>query len=251
MIVYKPLQHIRAITFDLDDTLYNNMPYIYEAEHALKVFMAERYPLTQSLTADDWRRIRKSVAKEQPSLANDVGHFRSAVMTKGFIQAGMQSDEIPQAVSDCFDYFYFKRSDFTVSKGTRKILKKLSKRLPIAAITNGNVDCQAIGISKYFTHIEHASVNYPMKPNPAMFVKVAKLLGIPPANILHVGDDLDKDIRGAVDAGYQSAWLAVNRKMNLTKEEVTILPHIQLDNLAELKKLSKVRKRDGKQKSLT
>jgi FMN phosphatase YigB (HAD superfamily) len=108
----------------------------------------------------------------------------------------------------------------------------------LAAITNGNVNCEAIGIDKYFTHTIQANPEYPMKPSPAMFDLISTKLGIAPQNILHVGDDLEKDVEGAIKAGYQSAWLAVNRPMQLKNERFArLLPHVQLDSLKDLKRL--------------
>lgn len=241
MIVYKPLSHIRAISFDLDDTLYDNMPYIHEAQQALTQYIAKKYPIAASIKESKWREIRTATLKEQPELVNDLGLLRATVLTKGFMFAGMPNHTISTAVTDCFDYFYFKRSDFEVSKSVRKILKKLAKRVPLAAITNGNVNCKAIGIEKYFSCIIHASPDYPMKPNPAMFDYVSATLKIPSRNILHVGDDLDKDIKGACNAGFQTAWLAVNRPMHLPNERASMLPNIQLEELKQLKKLIKKR----------
>lgn len=242
MIVFKPLSHIRAISFDLDDTLYDNMPYIHEAQRALNEFILKHYPIASVISQDKWQEIRSSTLQEQPELFNDLGLLRTTVISKGFVLAGMPHHLIPNAVAKCFDFFYFKRSDFQVDESVRKVLKKLSQRVPIAAITNGNVDCKAIGIEKYFSCIIQASPSHPMKPNSAMFDYVSQTLKIPSKNILHVGDDLDKDVKGASDAGYQTAWLAVNRPMNLRQEKVSILPHVQLHELKQLSKLVKKRK---------
>jgi HAD superfamily hydrolase (TIGR01509 family) len=237
MIVYRPLSHIRALSFDLDDTLYDNMPHIHSAEHALSEYICEHYPLASGIAKTQWRDIRLASLKEKPELLNDLGLLRATVLTKGFLMVGMPSHLISAAVIKCFDYFYFKRSDFELPKSVHRVLKKLSKRVPIAAITNGNVNCKAIGIEKYFSCIIQASPSFPMKPNRAMFDHVAATLDIPSKNILHVGDDLDKDIKGAIDAGFQSAWLAVNRPMHLGNEYVSMLPHVQLSELKELSKL--------------
>lgn len=238
MIVYRPLAPIQAISFDLDDTLYDNMPYIYAAEAALREHIKMQYPVAASLSPQDWKRIRLQALQENASLFNDIGELRSITLTKGFIQVGMQGDLIPHAVTDCFDLFYRQRSGFVVPQKTQKILKKLAKRVPLTAITNGNVDCEAIGIAPYFSHIIQASPQYPMKPDSAMFNFIANELSIAPKHILHVGDDLEKDVKGAIEAGFQSAWLAVNRPMNLTNEtSAQILPHIQLESLKQLKRL--------------
>ena len=73
-----------------------------------------------------------------------------------------------------------------------------------------------------------------MKPNKAMFVAAQVHLNIPPENILHVGDNLQKDIYGALRAGYQTAWYAEDRKMNMLNEKTYVLPHVQLSQLTQL-----------------
>ncbi len=239
MIIYKPLQHIRAITFDLDDTLYDNMPYMHAAEKSLRQYIKVQYPVAAKISRQQWANIKQQTLVERPELSNDVGALRSRVLTQGFLNVGMAKKDVSAAMQDCFDYFYQKRSDFKVDKPERKLLKKLAEKVPLAAITNGNVDCKVIGIKKYFTHIVHASLDHPMKPDAGMFNYMAKKLNIPAKNILHVGDDLDKDVRGAIDAGYQSAWFAANRSMALRKETASILPHVQLSKLSDLKKLIK------------
>ena len=70
--------------------------------------------------------------------------------------------------------------------------------------------------------------------SPAMFNEASQLLNIEPKYILHVGDNLIKDVQGAVNSGYQSAWFACNRSMNLANEPVTMLPHLVLNTLDEL-----------------
>jgi putative hydrolase of the HAD superfamily len=46
------------------------------------------------------------------------------------------------------------------------------------------------------------------KPAPAIFAQAASQLGLPPASILHVGDDLEMDVLGATSAGFHAFHLA-------------------------------------------
>ncbi|MGB3725750.1 MAG: HAD-IA family hydrolase [Glaciecola sp.] len=234
MITYRPLHEIRALTFDLDDTLYDNMPYIYAAEASLRHYVKTHFPIAASISPEQWKICRQHVLRLQPELVNDIGTLRKKVLHQGFTQAGMKVPDLAQAVDACFSHFYYKRSDFSVSPAVVTVLKELSEKVPLAAITNGNVNCKQIGIADYFSHIIHACPKYPLKPNVAMFRHISKALNIPPKHILHVGDDLEKDVKGAILAGYQSAWFAVNRKMNLNQEATELLPTIQLSSLHQL-----------------
>ena len=238
MIIFKALKPIRAITFDLDDTLYNNMPYIYAAEASLREYILKQYPVTKAISKERWQTIRLDVLKASPELFNDIGELRKTTLRNGFRQAKMQESLIDEAAEDCFDHFFKQRSAFKVSPDVIATLKTLSEKVPLAAITNGNADCEAIGIADCFTHIVQASPQYPMKPHRGMFDLVAQALSVAPEHMLHVGDDLDKDIKGAIYAGYQAAWVAVNRPMLMNKEpSAGVLPHIQLNNIHQLKQL--------------
>jgi len=80
----------------------------------------------------------------------------------------------------------------------------------------------------------HASTSRPMKPAQHMFDEAAARLNVAPKHILHVGDNIIKDVYGAINAGYQAAWFACNRPMTLHNEPVSVLPHVALNNLSEL-----------------
>ncbi|MFC4701101.1 HAD-IA family hydrolase [Glaciecola siphonariae] len=244
MIVYKPLGIIKAITFDLDDTFYANWPYIVEAEQHLREFIAEHYPQAAHYDSADWLAFKKQALEEDPALRHDMGELRTLTLTKAFVNCGVSSDKIPEAVSQCFDTFYHKRSDFSVDKSIHKALRKLAKRVPLVAITNGNVNVKQIGIAKYFTHVLHSSKSRRMKPHSDMFIEAARLLDLRPNQILHVGDNLEKDVWGATQAGYYSAWFAYDRDMVLSRETVRTLPHLQLQSIAQLKKVLKGQKQE-------
>ena len=116
----------------------------------------------------------------------------------------------------------------------RQVLAALAAKVPLIAITNGNVDTVQIGINEFFTATYHASLGRPSKPHRHMFDEAAQTLDLAPQDILHVGDNLEKDVLGAHRAGLQTAWIAVNRPMDLRHEDVSVLPSVHLHSLAEL-----------------
>lgn len=234
MIVYRPLRKVSAVSFDLDDTLFDNKPHILMAESSLREYIRSQYPGAPAVCERTWRKIRTNILSVKPELANDVGKLRRSVLREWFLLAGFAPISAQKASQDCFEYFYQIRSNFVVSEKVRDTLAKLANQYPLAAITNGNVDCERIGIAEFFAVIVRANTEFPAKPDPAMFNYVSGALATACKQILHVGDNLDKDIYGATNAGYQSAWLAVNRPMELGNEECSILPHIQLSNIVEL-----------------
>ena len=234
MIIYKPTPKIQAMTFDLDDTLYDNWPYIIEAEKSLLNFISTQYPDCSHLTKDDWQQYKRSALRDDPALFSDMGDLRRIVLTKGLKEVGYTGKELSDAVQTCFDQFYFERSNFTVGETERQLLAKLAERVPLVAITNGNVNTQQIGIDDYFQNVFKASRQRPMKPNPHMFDEAADFLKVDRTAILHVGDNLEKDVLGAVNAGFSTAWHACDRPMILKSEPVHVLPNVEIHQLDEL-----------------
>lgn len=242
MQFFRSINHIDAMTFDLDDTLYNNDPIIRRAEQALQAHIAQYHPEAAKLTSQDWLQLKRAAIAKDRRLGSDMGQLRRVVLTAAL--SGTSADkldvevnnrgELSEAVEACFNCFYDARSNFDLADDVHHVLKALSKKRPLIGITNGNVNAQKIGIEGYFETILHASTTRPMKPAREMFDEAAEHLDIAPKHILHVGDNLIKDVKGAINAGYQAAWFACNRQMKLANEPVSVLPHIALDNLNEL-----------------
>ncbi|MCV2886234.1 HAD-IA family hydrolase [Aestuariibacter sp. AA17] len=238
MIFYRQIPNVKAITFDLDDTLYDNYPIMRRAEKHLHQFLAERFPNTANMSMHDWGKIKSEFLHQTPSLHNDMGELRKRVLKQGLIQSGYSHmTDLDRHVNDAFEHFYFHRSDFKVSESIMSVLAYLSSRVPLIAITNGNVRLHQIGIASYFIQSFHASLQQPMKPHQHMFDLARTQLSVDAKHILHVGDNLEKDVMGAKQAGFSTAWYAENRSMHLASEKATLLPDIQLTTLEDLKQL--------------
>ncbi len=234
MIVYKALTPVKAITFDLDDTLYENTSVIVAAQKALDVFIQQNFPQARALPSTYWRQHQAQAIRLNPCLKHDMSELRLVALRNGFKALGMSGEQASEAAEKSYQVFYAKRSDFEVREQVHNLLSALSKRVPLVAITNGNVCLHKIGISAYFSESFKANVNMPMKPDSCMFNAAQQHLTLAPQDILHVGDNLQKDVMGAIKAGYQAAWYADDRAMHLTNEPVSLLPHIQLATLDEL-----------------
>lgn len=234
MIFYKKIQKFQAITFDLDDTLFDNNRHMPLAEAAFLSDLHQQHPSTTELTSSEWHRHKQVVLQNNPQLRNDMGELRRQVLSAIFHALGYQGQKLQQAVIQCFDSFYFHRSNFKVEENIHSLLAKLTQRYPLVAITNGNVNLEQISLAPYFTHVFKSSLNLSMKPHKAMFDASKAALSLTSGQILHVGDSLQNDIYGAIKAGFQSAWYAHDRTMQIKRESTFLLPNIQLNKLDEL-----------------
>lgn len=234
MRFFKPVGCIRAMTFDLDDTLYDNAPVIRQAERTLAAHLDKHYPAAAKLTPPQWLAIKRDLITELPELSSDMGQLRLRTLKKALEHEALNEDELHEAAVQCFDCFYHARSDFALESTFIGTLEKLSERVPLIAITNGNVDPERIGIAPYFSAVLHASLKRPMKPHVHMFDEAVNMLDIPAQAVLHIGDSLINDVHGGACANMPTAWFAANRPMDLRQERTRTLPHVVLARFDEL-----------------
>ena len=85
------------------------------------------------------------------------------------------------------------------------VLKQLQPRFQLAVVSNFDGRLRFIldhlGISKFFTHIFISSEIGADKPDPEIFRRALKLIDLNPNEVLHVGDDPERDWKAASAAG--------------------------------------------------
>ena len=234
MRFYRPMNRPTAMTFDLDDTLYDNHPIIKEATRSLQTFIESEHPRVYPLVTTHWGTFRKAAIAKDPRLASDMSRLRITVLQQLAEQAGYSEPQCQSFADEGYRLFYQKRSQFRVSKTIHSLLDTLRQHIPLIAITNGNVDLKRVGIDGYFSACFQANINAPMKPSPVMFESALKVLKRPANEVLHVGDNLTKDVWAAHKLGFKTAWTACNRPMHLSREKVRLLPDVQLSDLTDL-----------------
>jgi HAD superfamily hydrolase (TIGR01549 family) len=245
MKFYRRLSNIKAISFDLDDTLYSNQPVMQAIEQkmiayffGLDILKPAVFEQHKVLDQRFWYHFRRQAMLNRPELAHDVVQVRLVSYRLGFMSLGLTEDIAQQQAQAALDYFIQLRSDFTVPESSKMLLASLSKRYPIVAISNGNVDTKALGISHYFQHIYHAGWQangqlLKQKPEGDMFVLACQELAIKPQQLLHVGDCGRADIQGALNAGCQTAWLSCYG----VGKPIRVLPHVEISNASQLAQL--------------
>jgi putative hydrolase of the HAD superfamily len=88
-----------------------------------------------------------------------------------------------------------------------EVLDQLSRRFTLAAITNGNVQVSKLGLDRFFKLAINAEQLPRPKPHPEPFLAVLQQLGYQPEQCIHIGDDIDNDIRGAQAVGMFTVWM--------------------------------------------
>jgi len=260
MQFHRRLTPFKAISFDLDDTLYNNRPVMLSIEKKMVSYFAKTLAslclnsaqLPQSPVIFNrrfWAPYRQQAININPDISHDVVQLRFESYRLGLIAHKVAATEAVKQAQAALDYFIELRSDFTVPESSKQLLACLAKQYPLVAISNGNVDTKALGIAQYFQHIYHAGFQVDshddvathllagkllkQKPATDMFTEVCQQLAIQPDELLHVGDCGFADIHGALNAGCQTAWLPHYGVGKPLKQ----LPHLELSTVSQLLRL--------------
>ncbi|MFB0975311.1 MAG: HAD-IA family hydrolase [Tolumonas sp.] len=231
MQFFRRLQDIRAISFDLDDTLYDNRPVIENAEQWMVEHMRDQYLASAMYDRAWWLQLKHELQKADPSLHDDVSRCRLMMLEVGLQRGGMPANEARQEAQRVFAQFLEIRSRVSVPEASLEVLKKLSRHFPLVVITNGNVLLERIGLDGQFKHVLKAGNGRRMKPAPDMFRMMAAQLKLSPSQILHVGDDVTTDVIGAIRNGYQAAWVNAQGQ---DWRNLHTLPHLMLQDIRDL-----------------
>ncbi len=219
---------IRAITLDLDDTLWPIAPAIDRAEAALDAWLqahapkaAARWPLPVR------RELRLRVDAERPELAHDMTAQRQWMIERMLIDAG----EDPSRVDDAYEAYFAARCEVEHYPDTVDALERLAMRAPLASLTNGNACLVRIGLMPLFRFQLGAREHGAAKPDPGIYLAACERFGVEPQHVLHVGDDIELDVVGAARAGLRTCW--IDRRGEAWPRE-DIRPDLHFPDLAAL-----------------
>jgi putative hydrolase of the HAD superfamily len=99
------------------------------------------------------------------------------------------------------------RNDVTLYPEVLACLERLSARYRIASLSNGNACLVQIGLDHLFHATVAAHTHGASKPDPALFHMACRALGCAPEETVHLGDDIELDVRGARGAGLHAVWI--------------------------------------------
>jgi HAD superfamily hydrolase (TIGR01549 family) len=225
------ITRIKAISLDLDDTLWPISPTIQSAEKALHQWMVDYAPMAAALFSSPsaLHDLRNHMAASRPDLKNDVSAVRRESIRLALYRAG----ENPLLAEQAFEVFFAERQRVTLFDDVKPSLQFLAARFPLVAVSNGNSDLGRMGLDSYFRANISAREFGVGKPDPRIFHAAAGAVNLTPESVLHVGDDATLDALGAINAGMQAAW--VNRLDY--KWPHVLQPHVTLNDLTQLCRL--------------
>ncbi|MEW6705754.1 MAG: HAD-IA family hydrolase [Pseudomonadota bacterium] len=217
------IEGLRAITLDLDDTLWPIAPAIERAEAALHAwFVAHAPEVAHRYDVQALRALRDRVAGEHPDWSHDFTRIRHHSLVLALQHCGHDA-----ALADAaFEVFFRVRNELQLFDEVEEALTALAAHYPLLAVTNGNADLALAGVAHHFAGVVSARSLGVGKPDARIFDEACRRLGVAPHQVLHVGDDWALDVQGARAAGLHAAWLCRADGLAAVPAHVWVIRHL-------------------------
>ena len=195
---------IRAVAFDLDNTLWDVDPVIARAEARWVDWLREHCPrITERLSLEALRASRLALAAREPHNAHDFTYLRIASLAQHARECGYD-----ETISDeAFEIFIAERNQLDLFADVRPGLQRLSARYTLATLSNGNADLGRIGMADLFSVSLNARGIGAAKPDRRCFERLVQDLRLEPQEVMYVGDDPLLDVEAGRAAGLSTAWM--------------------------------------------
>lgn len=218
---------IKAILFDLDDTLWHLAPTLVRAEAILYDWLNVHIPgVTQRFSNEELRELRMELLPTDPQFQYNVWALRHAALTRACHLTSENKDLVDQAMA----VFSVARNAVNPFEDVVPTLASLSQRFVLGSVSNGFADLGEIGLAPYFQTSIAAHQFGSAKPGAEIFHAACAALEVAPHEAIYVGDDPKLDIQGAQNAGLRAVWM--NRFEHALPEH--IVPTASVTNLYEL-----------------
>jgi phosphoglycolate phosphatase/putative hydrolase of the HAD superfamily len=208
-------ERLKAIIFDMDGTLYTNLPYVRQHEESQVRRLAMHWglgiPEVERRLADA-RAIRERQGLPKTSMANI------------FLSFGIDMETIVRWRNEEIDPFNWLSPDSDLDD----TLERLAKRFDLALLTNnprrvGEKSLEALGVRARFKLVVGLDDSYESKPKLEPFLKLCEVLGVDPQYCLSIGDRQDVDIAPALALGM--GGILVDGVSDVYKLPDFLIPH--------------------------
>ena len=222
---------IKHLFFDLDRTLwdfetnsFNELVNLYHRHnlHQKGISLSEEFvKVYKKINEKCWERYREN------TLSKENLRFERFKQTLEYF--GIYDLELSIKIGDD----YVKNSPYRtiLIPNAIELLSELQPNYKLHIITNGFQEVQHVkinqsGMAKFFTIVVTSEMAGAKKPNPLIFNYALEKAGANLENSVMIGDDLNTDIKGAVNVGMKSIYFNPNKRTNNSiawKEVVTLM----------------------------
>jgi putative hydrolase of the HAD superfamily len=223
---------VEAIFFDLDDTLVDDAASFRIA--TARVCAELDGGLDQVLLTATYVQVSDDYWTSRAYAYGDLYEVRLQLWRTALSACGCDDDSSASRARDL--YTTYRMEVCEVYDETHSVLEALAGSHRLGVITNGHGETQRnrlriSGLDRYFDLILASTDIDAGKPDTAIFRHALKTVALAPDKALHVGDSLEADVAGALNAGLTAVWL--NRR-GASREPHDPEPHHEIESLSEL-----------------
>ena len=210
--VARQLAGARALLLDVDDTIVDTEGAMVEAgtEAAAAVWpdrRGEHRAIAQRYYDDPERWFPRYAAGAVGFDAMRAGRLGEAARSLGL--------DLPEGAHQRYEEAYGPafRAAQRLFPDVPDLLDEATRRgLPVALLTNSahaptRVKLEALGLVERFEVVVTTDTLGFGKPDPRVYREACRQVGIDPGDVVCVGDSLEWDVLGALDAGLRAIWL--------------------------------------------
>jgi putative hydrolase of the HAD superfamily len=216
---------IKAIFFDAVGTLFHLTKSV--GEHY--VLVGNQLGLKLDAAALDraffaaWKKMPARSAIEGPRESDDKDWWRELVdLVLNDVAPALNEMDRDNFFEIAYEHFAEARV-WELYPEVVDVLEKLQPRFQLGVISNFDGRLRFIlehlGISKYFAHVFVSSEIGADKPDPELFRRALKFTDLKPNEVLHVGDDSERDWKAASKAGL--SIFRLDRQKNSLRDLLT------------------------------
>ncbi|MEE2700788.1 MAG: HAD family hydrolase [Chloroflexota bacterium] len=223
------ISRISTLSFDADGTLWDHDGAMHKAMHFTLDELYRRLPdLSGAITVDQMITTRLEIGHEFQGSDFGLDDLRAIAFRRTLEKVGVNDPGLASYLTA----IYQKRRLETMAlfSDTNSTLNALADKFSLGIVTNGTTDPEWMGLQGIFRFVVMAEEHGVQKPDTRIFEIALDQAGCDPHEIIHIGDSLEDDIKGANDAGITSVWLNPRVHQNTTG----IHPTYEVSGLAEL-----------------
>ena len=224
------MNHIRAIFFDGDDTLWNFRDAMRAALGETLVMLRRIVgnEAADALTVERMVEIREAVAAEMSESATLVETIRRESLARTLEEVGHPSEDDAQRLFEVYNAARFAAT--RPFAGVPDLLDNLRGRYQLGVVSNGNTYPERVGLAGIFSFVILAQDCGIANPDPRIFELALNQCGCSAAQAIHVGDSLQSDVLGANGCGIRRVWLNADAATN----DSGVTPDHEISDLREL-----------------
>lgn len=201
---------VQFVYFDLDDTLLDHR----SAERAgLGDVLEAQRPHFDGVTLDRLHEVYHGHSKPLWEQYSQDAISKEALQHERFART-LDTLGVHTLDPDVLNAHYLRQyaRHWVLPETARATFHAVADHYPVGILTNGFAEVQRAKFERFPELRDRAAAVIisedvgVMKPHPRLFRHATEHAGVPPAEILYVGDSFISDVVGARNAGWQIAW---------------------------------------------